>query len=153
MPTAVVRGLASRGGLSNWVLFLRDAEIVLCDVGMAPAIGQGAAAGAGVMIGGEELAATSDELDAWCEELSRTAKAVVTLQDAQITRIRLRQSFLPHQLHIETKDDGVKKFGFLDRPYSARVDEPLRTRFGAKFELVATGPFVFLSRYAPFLLK
>jgi len=133
-------------------MFLRDAEVVLCDVGMGPALAQGVAAGMGVMFGPADAGAP-DPLDARCEQACQAAKTVIRLEDAQIKRVLLRQSFLPHELHIETQDGTVKKFGFLDRPYSAGVDEPLRARFGAKLEVVITGPFAFLSRYAPFLLK
>ena len=153
MATFVVQGLASRGGLSNWVLFAQDDGVVLCDVGMAPAIAMGVAAGMGVMTEPRSASVGSEKLDAWCEELCKTSKSVVRVEDARIARVRLVQSVLPHQLYVEEKDGTSRKFGFLDRPFSAGVDEPLRQRFGEKFDLVVTKPFAFLRSYLPFLLK
>lgn len=152
MGTFIVEGLASRGGLSNWVAFIRDGQITLCDVGMGPAVAMGVAAGFGTRIDGRSFL-PANQLDAWCDELCAKAKSVATLDDATITRVRLIQSFLPHELQIEEADGSMKKFGFVDRHFSDGIDEPLRNRFGSRFELVTTGPFAFLQRYLPFLLK
>jgi len=54
-------GLTSRGGLSNWVFFFFPDELVMVDVGLAPAVRAGVLAGALGQLGGIGLALLHDE--------------------------------------------------------------------------------------------
>ncbi len=156
-------GLASRGGLSNWVFFFFPDALVMVDVGIAPAVKAGMQAGAfsqlpvlgdAIMEGltyGPKAGARQGLRD-WSIQLRARAKNVVELKNDQIQAIHLRLRMLGHELFVTGADGGRKKFGFMNRKEAEPAVEPLRQRLGSRFELSKTPVFAFLERRARFLL-
>ena len=157
-------GLTSRGGLSNWVFFFLPKEIVMLDVGMAPAMKAGIREGLGSQLWSALLArlgsgkygpqqAASEGFDDWQARLRSKAKDVQTLRDDGIRRVRLHLRALAHQIIIVGIGGPDRTFQLMDRDEAESLIEPLTRRFGSRFEISSTPVFAFFKRYAPFLME
>lgn len=156
-------GLTSRGGLSNWVLFVSPMEAVMIDVGAGPAIVRGIQAGmrgqfglVGVVLQsaahGPQKGARK-ELDDWRNELQAKAKQVRVLSDADVRHVRLHLQATAHQLSVVAKDGTTHTFGLMNRKAAPTLADVLAKRFASRFETTKTPTFAFFERYAPFLMS
>lgn len=157
-------GLSSRGGLSNWVFFFLPQEVLMLDLGMAPAIKAGALAGLGAQPWFAWLSALfrprhgpqpgrDEALEDWQAKLRSKAKDVQLLRDERIHRVRLRLRALAHQVVIDDYGAVKRVFQLMNRDEAESLIEPLSRRFGARFEVTSTPVFAFCKRYAPFLME
>ena len=148
-------GLTSRGGLSNWVFFLFPDRLVMIDVGLAPAIKAGAQAGIGGGPGADygPQKGAFQPTEAWCEELRSKAKAVRELALDQLAEVRLHRRMLAHQLFVRGGDGTTMKFSLMSRDQADPAILVLHERLGERLVITASGPFAFLARHAPFLVK
>jgi hypothetical protein len=156
-------GLTSRGGLSNWVVFVLPTETVLIDVGATPAIARGIAAGVAGQFGvagigllravQERPSSKTVDLDDWRTQLEAKAKQVHVLNDADVRHVRLHLRATAHQLSIISADGITQTFSFMNRAAGPALVDPLTQRFGSRFETSITPAFGFFTRYAPFLMS
>jgi hypothetical protein len=147
-------GLTSRSGFSNWVFFFLPEQLVMIDVGMAPAIKAGMQAGVlGGLDGSYGPQRQGLKVSAWCEQLRAKAKKVVDLPDAQIGGVRLHLRAAAHQLFVTGTDGVAHKFTLMNRREAAAAAKALTQRLGPRFEQSSTALFAFFQRWAPFLMK
>jgi len=160
----VLTGLNSRGGLSNWVFFFLPKEIVMLDLGIAPALKAGARAGLSAQPWLAFLDGLSrpkygpqqgrgEELDAWRAKLQSKARDVQVLRDDRIRRVRLHLRAWAHQIIIDDISTSPRRYQLMDRDEAETLIEPLAQRFGPRFEVTSTPVFAFCKRYAPFLME
>lgn len=160
----VLTGLSSRGGLSNWVFFFLPQEIVMLDLGIAPAIKAGAVAGLsaqpwfawlGTLIRPTHgpQPGLGEEPGAWQAKLRSKAKDIQTLRDDRIHRVRLHLRALAHQIVIDDYRATKRTFQLMNRDEAESVIEPMARRFSSRFQVTSTPVFAFCKRYAPFLME
>ncbi|MDC0744211.1 hypothetical protein [Polyangium mundeleinium] len=158
----VLTGLASRGGLSNWIFFFLPAEIVQCDFGVMPALKAGAAAGvrANLDVIGELGEQTygprqpkGGTAEAWCDELVGKAKRVERLPCERVRGIRLHLKAMAHELSLVTDEGKTSTFSLMNRSEAEEVRGLLQARFGERFVVTKSAVFAFFERHAPFLMK
>jgi len=159
----VLTGLSSRGCLSNWVFFFLPKEIVMLDLGVAPAVKAGARAGLTALpwlavldgLGRPKHGpqpGLGEELDAWRAKLQSRAKDVQVLRDDRIRRVRLHLRAWAHQIIIDDISAAKRVYQLMNRNEAETLIEPLAQRFGARFEVTSTPVFAFCKRCAPFLM-
>lgn len=151
--TFTLSGLQSRGGLSNWIFFFRDTELVRVDVGMMPALKAGALAGIGAEGGayGPQLPQNGD-VEAWLAQLGARAKQLIRQPLDEIRSVRLLMRMGANHLFLRTAE-GRQRFVLMNRHESEPVAALLAERLGDRFLLDESGPFRFFKRYAPFLTR
>lgn len=157
-PTAIITGVSSRGGLSNWVLFFRLSDLVAIDVGATPSIIAGVRAGLSGRVGGNYAHGPlpgEDVVDAneWIEALEPKAKRLVVKAYPALKSIAFQRNLMSNELVVKASDGESWTFGFMDREQSEAVHAALQERFHSGYTLVHSGPHAFLSRWAPFLTK
>jgi hypothetical protein len=150
--TFALTGLVSRMGNSNWVFFFRDAELLMIDVGIMPALRAGVHAGLVKSVGayGPQRGKEQSDDEAWSLELKKSAKAIVTKPYAAIARVRLHKRCLSHLVFVET-DGEIQKFSLANRNEAEPVANRLQDRLGPKFTVTSTPIYAFFAKYAPFL--
>ncbi len=157
-------GLTSRGGLSNWVLFVFPTEVVIVDAGLRAAIKAGVQAGARSQLGlvGQAVLGRPsygpqkgdhEALETWCSALRSRAKNVVALKDDEIRTVRLHMTAMSHELFVGGADGTIWKFGMMNRKEAEANMAPLTGRFGSRFQVSASPVFSFFKRYAPLLMR
>ncbi|MDI1437485.1 hypothetical protein [Polyangium sorediatum] len=158
----VLTGLASRGGLSNWVFFFFPAEIVQCDLGMMPAVKAGAEAGirANLDVVGELGEQTygpgrpkGGATEAWCDELVGKAKRVERLPCERVREIRLHLKAMAHEFYVTADEGAPRRFSLMNRREAQEVRGLLEARFGERFVVTKSAVFAFFERHAPFLMQ
>jgi endonuclease/exonuclease/phosphatase family metal-dependent hydrolase len=110
-------GLASRGGLSNWVCFFLPTETIMIDVGAKLAITRGFQAGVAAQFGLLGIVALTDasrpqngqgkSLDDWRAELQAKAMQVHVVADAKMQRVSLQLRTTAHQRSVIAADGSA----------------------------------------------
>jgi hypothetical protein len=148
----VLTPLVGRGGLSTFIAFFVRDEVVICDTGQ-----QGFRTSVRVVRG-------IPTVEEWCAEKRAASKHVVALRYAEIQGVEMRLRMLRHLLviHHEAIEQGgadyrtvergplsTMEFGLLHRPAADATIPKLQARFGARFQLSATGIYAWTKRHAP----
>ena len=160
----VITGLASRGGLSNWVFFVYPTKLVMVDVGAGPAVAAGLRAGLGAQVGPGGVVAAGrvaygprlkgdEPLEAWRARLETRAKNVRVLRDEEIRTLRIHRRMMAHELFLVGADGTTTRFAIMNRAQVEMVIEPLGLRYGQRFQLSSSRVFDYLHRRAPKLTR
>lgn len=160
----VITGLASRGGLSNWVFFVYPTKLVMVDVGASPAVAAGLRTGAGAQVGPLGIVAAGraaygprpngdEPLEAWRARLETRAKNVRVLRDEEIRTVRIHRKMMAHELFLVGADGATTRFGIMNRAQVEMVIEQLGLRYGQRFQVSSSRVFGYLNRRAPILTR
>ncbi len=159
-----IGGLISRGGLSNWVVFIQSDEIVMIDAGAKPSILAGAKIGIVAQFGLPGYAAfgrpvygptlrSGESLDGLRATLQAKAKDMQVMRDQDLLGIRLHLTAMAHELYISGVDGSEWKFALMDRAGADPAIESLARRFASRFKTTSSPVYAFFKRHAPFLMR
>lgn len=152
----VLTPLVGRGGLSTFVAFFLRDEVVICDTGQ-----EGFRTSVRVL---RKIPTIEEQ----CAAKRAASKHVIALGYAEIRGVEMRLRMLRHLfvIHHEAIDAGgadyrkvergplsTMEFGLLYRPAAEVTIPKLRARFGARFQLSATGIYAWTKRHAPSLAQ